>query len=48
VNEYFVDEDTIVIGPDGIIARLVTGCLDTALVRETVRYFCTVHGDLAP
>lgn len=45
--EYLVDEDALVIGPDGVIARLVTGCLDAGLVRETAKHFRTVHGDLS-
>jgi hypothetical protein len=45
--EYTVDENAVVIGPDGIIARLVTNCLDRELVSETAKYFRTVHGDLS-
>jgi hypothetical protein len=45
--EYTVDEDAVVIGPDGIIARLVTNCLDRNLVRETAKYFRTVSGDMS-
>jgi hypothetical protein len=44
--EYPIEENAIVIGPDGrVIARLVTGCLDADLVRKTVEHFRTVHGD---
>lgn len=42
---YLVDEDALIIGPDEVIARLVTGCLDAGLVKETADYLRTVHGD---
>jgi len=45
--EYFVAEDAFVIGPEGVIARLVTNCLDANLVKDTAKYFRTVHGDLS-
>jgi hypothetical protein len=41
--EYLIEEDAIVIGPDGVIARLVTGCLDEKLIKDTAKYFRTVH-----
>jgi hypothetical protein len=43
--EYLVEEDALIIGPDGVIARLVTNCLDPDMVRETAKHFRTVHGD---
>ncbi len=43
--DYLIEENAIVIGPDGVIARLVTGCLDADLVKETAKHFYTVHGD---
>lgn len=43
--EYLIDEDALVIGPDGVIGRLVTNCLDAALVRDTASHFIKVHGD---
>lgn len=43
--QYLFEEDALIIGPDGIIARLVTECLDPDLVRETAKHFYTVHGD---
>jgi hypothetical protein len=45
--EYLIDEDALIIGPDGIVARLVTGCLNRTLVRETALHFYTVRGDLS-
>jgi hypothetical protein len=44
--EYLIEEDAIVIGPDGIIARLVTNCLDERLVANTREHFTKVKGDL--
>lgn len=43
--EYFIDQDAFVVGPNGVIARLVTGCLDPDLVNETAKHFRTVHGE---
>jgi Oxygenase domain of the 2OGFeDO superfamily len=43
--EYLVEEDALIIGPDGVIARLVTNCLDPNMVREAAKHFRTVHGD---
>jgi hypothetical protein len=42
--ESCIDRDAIVTGPTGIIARLVTGCLDPDLVKRTADHFRTVHG----
>jgi len=44
--DYLVEEDALVIGPDGIIARLVTNCLDEKLVANTREHFAKVKGDL--
>jgi hypothetical protein len=44
--DYLIEEDAIVIGPDGIIARLVTNCLDEHLVANTREHFAKVRGDL--
>jgi hypothetical protein len=43
--EYLIDEDALVVGPDGVIARLVTNCLNPKLVRDTAAQFMKVHGD---
>ena len=43
--EYFIDKDAFIVGPDGVVARLVTGCLDPDLVKRTAEHFRTVHGD---
>jgi len=43
--DYLIDQDTFVVGPTGLIARLVTGCLDPDLIRSTATHFRTVHGD---
>lgn len=45
--EYPIEEDAIVIGPDGIIARLVTNCLEPKLVAKTREHFAKVKGDLS-
>lgn len=45
--EYLIDEDALIIGPDGVIARLVTGCLDADLVKQTAENFRAVHGNLS-
>ena len=43
--EYRIAEDALIIGPEGVIARLVTNCLDTDMVKEAAKHFRTVHGD---
>jgi hypothetical protein len=46
--EYLIEEDSIVVAPNapqGIAARLVTGCLNTK--PDTVELFRTVEGDLS-
>jgi hypothetical protein len=42
-----IEEDAFVVGPDGVIARLVTECLSKKLVSDTAEYFRTVRGDLS-
>jgi hypothetical protein len=43
--QYFIDYDKEVWGEEGLVARLVTDCLDEDLVRTTAEHFRTVHGD---
>lgn len=43
--EYPIEEDAIVIGPDGIVARLVTNCLSERLIEQTAAHFIKVNGD---
>jgi hypothetical protein len=43
--EYLIDQNAIVVGPTGVIARLVTACLAPDLVKRTAEYFRTVHAD---
>jgi hypothetical protein len=43
--QYFFDYDKEVWGEEGLVARLVIGCLDEKLVEETAKYLRTVHGD---
>lgn len=43
--QYFYDVDKEVYGEEGLVARLVTHCLDEDLVKKTAEYFRTVHGD---
>lgn len=45
--EYLIEEDAIVIGPDGVIARLVTDCLEERLVANTRGHFAKVKGNLS-
>ncbi len=42
---HFIDHDKEVWGEEGLVARLVTDCLDEKLVEETAKFFRTVHGD---
>jgi len=42
--EYIIEEDALVVGPEGIVARLVTECLSKKLVSETAAHFIKVHG----
>jgi hypothetical protein len=44
---YLIEEDAIVVGPDGVIARLVTNCLEPKLVANTREHFAKVKGDLS-
>src|ERR1700680_1605754 len=43
--QYFFDYNKEVWGEEGLVARLVIGCLDEKLVEDTAKYFRTVHGD---
>jgi hypothetical protein len=43
--QYFFDYDKQVWGEEGLVAHLVTGCLDERLVEDTAKFFRTVHGD---
>src|ERR1700686_230186 len=43
--QYFIDQDKEVWGEEGLVAGLVTDCLDEDLVRATAEHFRTVHGD---
>jgi hypothetical protein len=43
--DYLIEEDAYVVGPDGVIARLVTNCLSQSLVRDTTAQFMHVRGD---
>jgi hypothetical protein len=40
-----IDEDALVVGPEGVIARLITNCLTLRLVHETQEHFRKVRGD---
>ncbi len=44
--EYLIQEDAIVIEPsEGVLARLVTNCLDKKLVTDGAKLLRTVHGE---
>jgi hypothetical protein len=43
--EYLIDEGAYVLGPEGVIARLVTNCLSESLVANTARFLGQVKGD---
>ena len=45
VNYPIIEEDAIVIGPEGVAARLVTECLSERLVSNTAAHLFKVHGD---
>lgn len=46
--EDLIDQEAIVVEPtDGVLARLVTNCLDKKLVTNSAKSLGTVHGDLS-
>ena len=43
--EYMVEEDALVVGPEGVLARLVTNALSERLIKETAAHFMKVRSD---
>ena len=45
--EYLLEEDSCVVEPEGVVARLVTNCLTNRVVKESAALLKSVHGELS-